>query len=281
MSNRQPYPVVFDNHFHLRHDGNFLEAVRKFSLAGGTAINLTNLPDYSLGTDEYYEKIFDRTLGMAEVIRRETGIFVMVTIGPYPLDYFFFREHGKDPKQNMFDGIDLAARLHSQGKISAIGEIGLPHFKVEPGVMEPIEEVLSHAFDVCGDMEIPVVLHTGDLSLSNVESLCRRAVSAGMKPSSVVKHHGTPDLLSNLPGMTISMPATRENARLGAGSDHRFMLETDYIDDPSNKSKFLPADSVPKRCEMIKQEYGNWEEILERIFVETPRIAYGFAPISF
>ncbi len=278
MSNGQPYPVVFDNHFHLRHDGDFLEAVRKFSLAGGTAINLTNLPDHSLGTEGYYEKIFDRTLGMAEVIRRETEVFVMVTLGPYPMDYFFFREHGKDAKQNMFDGIDLAARLYSQGKITAMGEIGLPHFKVEPGVMESIEEVLSHAFEVCGDMGIPVVLHTGDLSPFDVESLCSRAVIAGMKCSSVVKHHGTPDLLGNPSGMIISLPATRDNARQGARSADRFMIETDYIDDPLDRNKFLPPDSVPKRAAMIRQEYENWEKILESIFVETPKIAYSLVP---
>ena len=45
--------LIFDDHFHLNYGGNFIEGALRFKKAGGNAINLTNLPDYSLSPDHY------------------------------------------------------------------------------------------------------------------------------------------------------------------------------------------------------------------------------------
>ena len=77
-----------DNHLHLRHGGRLLEAVRRFTRLGGNAVNLVNLPDYSLPSGGYYNSIFAETIRLADIVMKESSIFSLVTIGPYPLDYF-------------------------------------------------------------------------------------------------------------------------------------------------------------------------------------------------
>ncbi len=278
MAQKETFPVVFDNHFHLRPEGSFLEPVIRFNNAGGTAINLTNLPNYDLGPADYYGKLYDSTIRIAERIRKETGTFVMVTCGPYPLDYFYFQEAKMNPVEEMSAGIDLAAKLYSTGKIQAIGEIGTPHFKVDEEDYKKIHEVLMRAFEICGDLKIPVVLHSEDLTQAAHDSLCDSIRKFGLDCKNVVKHHATANLLGLENGLTLSLPASRPNVRQGISTKSRFMLETDYVNDQLSPDKFMPPDAVPRRAAFIKQEFEDWEKILEDIFVATPKMAYGLIP---
>lgn len=267
--------LIFDNHMHLNTSGRFLEAVDMFLSAGGSTFNLVNLPDFAVGPEGYYAKIYEKTTSMASIIKRERGLSVPVTLGPYPLDYFKFRDAGKDPVYSMKSGIDLACEYIQEGKANAIGEIGRPHFDVPEEVLEQSNEIISYGMKRAAEIDCPVILHTDDLNESGFRTLESMALKAGLDQSRVVKHHA---LAENMPfdtGIKKSILASRSNVRKAVESGNSFLLETDYVDDISMGWKVIPPDSVPKRALMIKSEFANWEEVFEQTFFELPIDLFG------
>ena len=274
------FPVVFDNHMHLREDGFFMEAVREFSHAGGTAFNLVNILDYGVNPSGYYEEIYSRTLRIREKIERETEIRVLVTLGPYPLDYFFFRDAGLDPVENMKMGLDMAAQLIKDGKADAIGEVGRPHFPCEEEIVDSSNLLLSYSFDLAKDLSCPVILHTEDLGEDGYSSLEKMALRSGLDPFKVVKHHAYPPNLLFKSKLSRSILATRPNVRDSIATGKNFMIETDYVDDRDKPGKVIPANSVPLRAKLIMGEYEDSYSILENMFITTPEKVFGKGAIA-
>ncbi len=275
MSNVFSLSAIFDDHMHLRKDGFLMEAVHKFERAGGTAFNLVNLPDYSLPPGEYYNSIFAETIRLADIVMKESSIFSLVTIGPYPLDYFYFEKAGMDPVEEMTRGIDLASKLIQRGMANAIGEIGRPHFPVPDSVVSDCNSMIRYAMEKAKDVNCAVVLHTEDLDKNSLSQLEEMAYSTGMDSHRLVKHHEKPENLAWNSGVTASILASRRNVHEALKIGKSFMLETDYVDDRSKPDKVIPSDSVPKRAMMIKAENESWEEIFYNIFTNLPSRVYG------
>ncbi len=267
--------IIFDNHMHLRTDGRFLNAVDMFLKAGGNSFNLVNLPDARLPLDDYYSRLYSYTVRMSEIITEERRISVPVTLGPYPLDYFRFKENGYDPVVEMKKGIDLAAKLIEQGKANALGEIGRPHFPTEPEIVDHCNEITEYAMFIASDLGSPLILHTEDLNPEGYRFLEKMADHASLQQSMLVKHHAIPEDFAIQTGLIRSVLASRPNVRKIMNSGLRLLLETDYVDDPSLGWKVIPPDSVPKRVELILAEVTEWEKLLENIFLKEPIRLFG------
>lgn len=266
---------VFDNHMHLREDGYFIEAAARFRNAGGTSFNLVNLPDYSLPSRDYYSRVYERTIRMADRVRTETGIKVIVTLGPYPLDYLHFSET-QDRVYDMIEkGIDLAASLIGSGKADALGEVGRPHFQVSERVLSDSNRLLEHSMTLAADAKFPVILHTEDLNQASYLELVQTANNTGLDTGKLIKHHAYPEDFDVDNSLVKSVLATRNNVREALKRSFNFMLETDYVDDREKPGKVIPPESVPKRAVMIRNQYENWEEIFQSIFVDQPGAVYG------
>ncbi len=266
---------VYDAHFHLRPDGRPGKALDRFMHAGGTALNLVCLPDYSLPSSKYYQSVFDRTLRIAD-LAMEFGIKVHVSLGPYPLDYFHWNELKINPVEKMSEGLELAADLIQKGKSSAIGEIGRPHFPAEPSVIEDSNKLIEKAFDLARDVDSAVVLHTEDLTREGLEWFHSTSQKHGIKPEKVVKHHADAGMLSEFPDLSRTVLASRSNVRKCITSGiWNYMFETDYVDDPSGSDKVIPPDSVPKRVQMIRETCPDHERIFENAFVKLPEKVFG------
>lgn len=261
--------LIFDCHFHLRQSGRMLDAVRMFQEAGGNALNLTNIPDYSRGVREYYSKTFHETIRIASLIRSETGVRCAVTLGPYPLDFYFFRENSLDPMQEMDKGLRLAARLIEEGHACAIGEIGRPHFQTSD--TEVFNLMIRKTFEVASDLKCPVIMHTEDLTGDAVMEIERFASEEHLPPEFVIKHHAIPANLTSGSRIRFSIPASRSAVKESLNYGKDFFLETDYVDDPAKGWKVLPPDAVPRRADMIMQYRDDWEEIFSRVFLDLPR----------
>ena len=272
--------AVFDNHVHLTPRGENVKAVLRFQSKGGTAINLISLPDMEAPPSGYYETVYSKTLDMANRVRAETRVKVLVSVGPYPLDYYMFQKAGLDPENMMRRGIDMAAELFLDHRINAMGELGRPHFPVEPEDLGKISGILEYAIEVASDIDCPLILHTEDLGQSGFRELEHMASRHGIAPYRVVKHHalGTDFKFQSM--ITKSTLATRDNVRMAIESGQDFMLETDFVDDPGKPDKVIPLDSVPRRATMIAQQYEDWDRIFSRCFEEVPRKVYGVDLLS-
>jgi len=273
--------VIFDNHLHLRRDGRFLEAVKDFKNAGGTHFVLCQLPmTHLVIKNKGYRACYQETLEMAEEIRSKMGIGVFVTVGPYPVDYLKLKEKfGREETiRIMKKGMDLAANLCADGQCIAIGEIGRPHFPVEERVMADSNEILFYGMKKAKDAGVPVVLHTESTTPEQCKELSEMGEKAGLPPNKIVKHYSPPLILKNENfGLMPSVLASKKNIFAAIKKGTRFMIETDYIDDPRRPGAVLGPKTVPRRTmELIEKGMATEEQIL-KIHKENPEKTYGIS----
>jgi len=267
--------IVLDNHFHLNHNHDFLAAPKLFQNQGGTAINLTALPE-TISNRGHYRLLYERTLNMAETIRLQTDLDVIVTLGPYPVDILSLINMSMEPVQFMKDGIDLACKVIEEGRANAIGEVGRIHFPVDKTITNMLNDILEYAMSRAHDIGCPVILHTEDLTFQSIRDMETMARRNGLPLQKLIKHHAIFENLSHASEMLFSLPASRASIRLGMTQDRPFFMETDYVDDPRDKNRYMPADSVPKRYATILQEYGlKRESLINDIFRTLPESVYG------
>lgn len=148
----------------------------------------------------------------------------------------------------MRQGIDLAARYVAQGKAVAIGEIGRPHFPVGPDIVQACNEVMAYAMQAAKRLGCAVILHTEDPTPEIFAEFAAIASKAGLDKNRVVKHHSTPLTLPEQNyGLVPSILAKEELVVEALKGGPRFMLETDYIDDPQRPGAVLGPATVPKK----------------------------------
>ena len=242
--------IIFDNHLHLRRDGLFIDAVKEFKKAGGTHFVLCQYPmPLVVIKEKSYESVYNETLKMAEEIRSKVDVGVFVTVGPYPVDYIklvekFDRETAIDI---MKKGMDEAARLCEEKKCVAIGEIGRPHFPVDKQVFDDSNEILFYGMQKAKDAGVPVVLHTESTTPENCKEFVEMGKKAGLPSHKIVKHF-SPPLIKNDEnfGLMPSVLATKKNISKAISKGSRFLMETDYIDDPFRPGAVLGPKTVPK-----------------------------------
>ena len=204
-----------------------------------------------------YEKCYNETLLIADEIRSKIDIGVFVTVGPYPIDYLALSEkfERKSAISIMKKGIDEAARLCMEKKCIGIGEIGRPHFEVDKQVIIDSNEIIFYAMQRAKDVDVPVILHTESATPAQCKELAELGRKAGLPVNKIVKHFSPPLIFKNENyGIMPSVLASKKNITEALLKGTRFMMETDYIDDPSRPGAVLGPKTVPKRTiELIKK----------------------------
>lgn len=252
MARRMP---IFDNHMHLRSEFKGVDAAKVFEKAGGTAILLTHTPydDVPISHPEDYERAYRKTLAMADAVRASTALQVFVALGPYPVDFLHLKEvlGFEGAVEAMRSGIDLAARHIAQGKAIAFGEIGRPHFPVGPEVVNACNDVLAYAMESAKRLGCAVILHTEDPTPETFAELAAIARTAGLDRNRVVKHHSTPITRpEDTHDIVPSILAKEGLVTQALNGGPRFLLETDYIDDPGRPGAVLGPATVPKKTKV-------------------------------
>jgi len=271
--------IIFDNHLHLRRDGLFFEAVRDFKKMGGTHFVLCQLPMTDLVIrDKSYKSCYQETLEMAKEIRSKIDIGVFVTVGPYPVDHIrLSKKFGiEESIRIMKAGMDLAAALCEEHKCIAIGEIGRPHFPVDEQVVIDSNEILLHGMKKAKDVGVPVVLHTESTTPDQCKELAEMGKKVGLPPHKIVKHYSPPIVLeSENYGLMPSVLASKKNITAAVEKGTRFMMETDYIDDPRRPGAVLSPKTVPKRTRELIEKGMLTEKQISEIHRENPEKTYG------
>lgn len=270
---------IHDNHFHCRPDGwKGLGAVREFMAAGGTSIAHVRLPSYP-STVEEFTRTCEEHIAFGQTIRRETGCTVYTVLGPYPLEPMKVAE-AKGWEAAMEFGrrcFDAAARFCERGEAVCLGEIGRAHFDVTAEVQARNNELLLYGMQRAKDAGVPVMLHTEHAEPATMAEFAAMADKAGLARDRVIKHYCGPLVTpEETSGLVPSIIAGRSNLRaaLQKGSS-RFMLETDYIDEPTRPNVVMPCDTVPKRTTGLLANGEMTEAQAAEIHGALPRRLYG------
>ncbi len=272
--------IIFDNHLHLRRDGRFIDAVRDFQKTGGTHFVLCQYPnpETALKNNSYKKNYLD-TLSMADEVEDKTKITVYVTIGPYPVDFLFFKK--KLGRQKAVDlmkkGMDEAANFcEKYDRCIGIGEIGRPHFEVDGEIFEDSNKILLYGMQSAKDVDVPVVLHTERTTPQTCEEFVEMGKKVGLSADKIVKHYSPPLILENENfGLMPSVLASKKNINAAVKKGFRFMMETDYIDDPKRPGAVLGPKTVPKRTKQLFEDGILGEKEIELIHKINPEKTYG------
>lgn len=279
-----PRVPIHDNHFHCKPDGwKGLQAVREFMAAGGTSIAHVRLPSYPTTVEAFKQTCLDH-VAFGERIRKETGCIVHTVLGPYPLEPMKVAEaKGWAEAEDFARGcFDVAARLCEERQAVCLGEVGRAHFDVPAEVQERNNALLLYGMGRAKDAGVPVMLHTEHAEPATMAEFAAMADKAGLRRDRVIKHYCGPLTgASEHHGLLPSVIAGRSNIRpaiekaRAAGEAGRFLLETDYIDEPTRPNVVMPCDTVPKRIKGLLANAELTEAEAVSIGETWPRRLYG------
>lgn len=252
------FPVL-DNHMHLDPRGLKEEAIKDFQRLGGTHIVLVHKPYKQLPVtkaDDFRDS-FSTTLGLAARVRERTEVEVMVVVGPYPVTLLQLGERIglTEAVEIMMRGMELAAEIVEEGSAVGLGEIGRPHFPVSREVSEASDDILGYGLELAAELKCPVHLHTEGGGAGLYGELAEMAEKKGCATEKVIKHFSGPMVLpKENHGLFPSVLCSSKNIRSALNKGPRFLMETDYIDDPGRPGAVMVPKTVPKRTyEMIEE----------------------------
>jgi TatD-related deoxyribonuclease len=270
---------ILDDHLHLQPEGKNVEFLREFEKAGGTHVILCNLPykGVKIKTGQDFRKQYQISLDLAERCRKETSVKVFVMLGPYPGHVaWLWDELGKEKTlQAMMGGMDIAAQLVQDGKALGIGEIGRPHFPVSPEIWAASNEIMKHGMRLAKEVGCAIQLHTESAGPEVWQELAGFADSVGLSREKVVKHYSGPAILERENhGLFPSVLSSKENILAAAEKGSRFMMETDFLDDPRRPGAVFAPATVPKRTKAMLEAGVFTDETVARIHGDWPRKIY-------
>lgn len=274
-----PLPV-YDNHVHMSPSGRNVEALMEYRAAGGTALTLVTLPypEVHIGDGADFARSYEITFDLAHKAREATGMEINVAVGPYPVLLIALAErYGLERAESiMMEGMEAAGKAVEEGLAVAIGEIGRPHFDCSTEIWNSSNRILARGMEIARENDVPVIIHCESGTTETNRSLSEIARGVGLDPGLVVKHSSPPFVTDEETyGVMPSMPASKTNIKeaLSKGTD-RFMLETDYIDDPSKPGAVMSIATVPNKVKWMLASGTADEEILFRICKDIPDSLY-------
>lgn len=270
------FPIT-DEHMHIDPRGKGLEAVKEFQQAGGTHIFLVMKPSWTLGIKvtrpEDQITVFEETIDISRQIN-ETGVVSFPVLGVHPAEITHLLEYMdlQTAVRTMKGGLDIAAGYVEKGH--AVGlKSGRPHYPVTSEVWEASNEIMEHAFTLAKDLDCAVQLHTESVGVSELEDITARARKTGIDLHRVVKHYAPPlvnvcEELGIFPGVL----AGKDSIEKALDQGTRFMMESDYIDDPQRPGAVLGPKTIPKRTLKLVERYG--DEPFWKVHKENPELVY-------
>lgn len=270
---------IYDNHIHMSPSGRNIEALKEYQAAGGTALTLVTLPyeEVQITEGSDFLRSFEITLSMAEKAREVTDLKINVAVGPYPVLLIPLAAHLglENAEKIMIRGMEDAAKLVADGKACALGEIGRPHFPVEDqAIMDSSNRILLRGMELAHENNCPVIIHCESEPYTD-ESLASIAKDAGLDPGLVIKHSSPPWVTpEETHGVMPSIPASKSLIREAISKGNRFMLETDFIDDPSKPEAIMAVTTVPKKVKGFYQSGLFSEEQVYRMCRDIPDYLY-------
>ena len=239
---------ITDNHFHLDPEGRKELAVKDFLNAGGTRLVLVHKPYEAWVRLEDFKEQVNTTLTLASKAR-EVGAKVAVVASPHPVTLVRLLD-SKSPleaSELYIEAVSHCTNLVDENEIVGLGELGRPHFTVEPKIWELSNKVLFESLSRAKEVDASVVLHTETGTPEVMADLAALASKANFPKDRLVKHYGGPGSIEDPNGLVVSLTTSLTNIRYAAVQKSDFMLETDYLDDPNRPGAVMGPKSVPRK----------------------------------
>jgi TatD-related deoxyribonuclease len=273
------FPIL-DNHIHLQPNGRNIEAIKDFQRVGGTHAILSHLPyrEVPIKGPEDFRESYMVTVDIAERANSESSVRTYVTLGPYPVLILGLSErYGlESAREIMMRGMEIAQEFVLEGRGIALGEIGRPHFPVAEEILMASNEILLYGMKLAKEADCPVVIHTEHSTPEQMLEFAQMADSVGLDRGKVVKHFSPPLVLEEenhglFPSVLASRPAMKEALEKGT----RFLMETDFLDDPKRPGAVMDIKTVPKRVRGLIESGQMTEDDAWKIHKENPERVYG------
>jgi TatD-related deoxyribonuclease len=258
---------ILDNHFHIQRHGLFLDAVRAFERAGGTHVTHIPIPGKEPKTTRaQWRAFFEDHLAVSDLIEKETNVRVIRAVGPYPIEFVHLAATlGLEAAMDAFrEGYEAAFELLRAGRAVVLGEVGRAHFPVPEGVQRALNDMLEEALSLAAEAHVPAILHTEHATVDVFADLSRIANQARFPLDRLIKHYAPPMVhAEENHGLFPSIIASRSAIQEALAKGPRFMMETDFIDEPSRPNVVLPPYSVPKRTKALSEQKVPDEMLLQ------------------
>lgn len=276
---------VWDNHFHLDPAGRGLEAVKEFERAGGTHLMLVHKP-YHEGEGRFNRTVEDHvrqmgiTLSLAEKVNRETPVKAFVALSPHPAEFTKLLDAGvpmDEAKVVIRGALEAAQRFVREGRAVAMAEVGRPHWSpVAPDVWDAANELMVYSFELARDAGCPVQIHAETATPESFADLAAFCNKAGLPTDRAVKHYSTPivDTAVNH-GLWPSVLIGKGSAETAIAAGTRFLMETDYMDDPRYPGAVLGPKTVPRRTKELLEKGLMSEDQAWEVHARNPSRLYG------
>ena len=272
---------ILDNHVHLEPvRGRNVDAVKDFASHGGTHLIVSHLPyeEIPVRSADDFRRGFEATIATVERVNAETEVKAFATVGPYPVELLeLAATHGlAKAKEIMLEAMEIAAEFVRNGDALAIGEVGRPHFEVSPEILLASNEILFHGMRLAREVDCAIVLHTESALPAGMKGLAEMADRAGLDRGRVVKHYCGPLIRQDENfGLMPSVLASRENVEAALSKGLRFMMETDFLDDPRRPGAVLAITTVPKRTHQLIEKKQLRLDDAYQIHYDNARMTYG------
>ena len=269
---------ITDDHMHLNlRRGRGIEAIKEFRNAGGTHALIVALPAGECGLTisraEDYRAVYDLTVEAVRQANELVHAYAVVGVHPAELAGLAGARGLEEACSIVKGGLEIAAKYVAEGKAIAL-KSGRPHYPVGPELWERSNALMRYAMELCVDEDCAIQLHT-ESEPGTMASISAIAADVGLPPWRTVKHF-SPPLVRECEPLNVfpSVIATKGALEDALAQGTRFMLETDYIDDPGRPGAVLGPKTVPRKTlEAIRN--GVPAETFRVIHQENPERCYG------
>lgn len=259
----------------------------KFRAKNGWFMAIVGLAPWSYGLDptvEGYLESFEIVLRECSIARQK-GLKVACIVGMHPsdLDKLVYKYGIKlnEVLKLAYKVIDEVAKLCREGRIEGIGEVGRPHYRVDPVFVAASELVMVRAMEVAKDYGCILHLHLEQGNGVTVESIEKISRFIGISTDKIIFHHSRPGLLEYVvdKGYVATVPGVEAVLRT-VFSRYKpvYLIESDHIDDPRRPGVVVyPWQLVDNQLKLLKEDIVD-EEYLYKVNVDNIVKIYGVEP---
>jgi len=212
-------------------------------------------------------------------INARYNIRAYAVIGPHPAELTEMLKHNislNSAVRLMLKAIDLAVDILRSSEGIALGEVGRPHYEVPREILVESNKILQYALEKAAEFALPVQIHMETPNEDNLNEISELVDKAGLRRDKVIIHHAPPIIRTiNKYGFVPSLVARENYIKIAIKEGGKFLLETDYLDDPRRPGAVLSLRTIPKNINKLLRQGIIGPDIIRTICVDIPEQIYG------